>query len=129
MKNDCVKYNIFFFFKFGVVEIICQCVCFEMDINIFEICLMCNGIGEVQVFIFFVEEIEGNLNYLFQECGEKKVILEVYLYLEVYFKCGILLCQRKWFLKYKKWIDVQGVILYYFLEYFFKDGNNNEIVF
>lgn len=127
MKNDRAKHNILPPSKFGVVEITRQRVRPETDINTSETCPTCNGTGEVQASILFAEEIEGNLNYLLQERGEKKVTLQVHPYLEAYFKRGILSRQRKWFLKYKKWIDVQGVTSHHLLEYSFKDKNNNEI--
>jgi ribonuclease G len=127
MKSDRAKHNILPPSKFGVVEITRQRVRPETDINTSETCPTCNGTGEVQASILFAEEIENNLNYLLQDKKEQKLILLVHPYLEAYFKQGFLSKQWKWFLKYKKWIEVRGVTSNHLLEYTFLDKNNNEI--
>lgn len=127
MKGDRAKHNILPPSKFGVVEITRQRVRPETDINTSETCPTCNGTGEVQASILFAEEIENNLHYLLQDRREKKLVLLVHPYLEAYFKNGLLSRQRKWFLKYKKWIEVRGVTSHHLLQYSFLDGNNNEI--
>jgi len=81
----------------------------------------------VQASILFAEEIEMNLNFLLADKKEKKIALLVHPYLEAYFKKGLFSKRWKWFLKYKKWVDVRGVTAYHLLEYNFLDKNNNEI--
>jgi ribonuclease G len=127
MRSDRAKHNILPPSKFGVVEITRQRVRPETDINTSETCPTCNGTGEVQASILFAEEIENNLNYLLQDRKEKKVVLLVHPYLEAYFKNGFMSRQRRWFIKYKKWIDVRGVTSHHLLQYSFLDGKNNEI--
>lgn len=127
MRSDRAKHNILPPSKFGVVEITRQRVRPETDINTSETCPTCNGTGEVQASILFAEEIEMNLNFLLTDKKEKKVSLLVHPYLEAYFKKGLFSKRWKWFLKYKKWIDVRGVTAYHLLEYNFLDKDNNEI--
>jgi ribonuclease G len=127
MKMDRAKHNILPPSKFGVVEITRQRVRPETDINTAETCPTCNGTGEVQASILFAEEIETTLNFLMQDRKESKVTLLVHPYLEAYFKKGFMSRQRKWFFKYKKWIDVKGVMANHLLQYTFLDKNNNEI--
>lgn len=127
MRSDRAKHNILPPSKFGVVEITRQRVRPETDINTSETCPTCNGTGEVQASILFAEEIEMNLNFLLGDKKEKKIALLVHPYLEAYFKKGLFSKRWKWFLKYKKWVDVRGVTAYHLLEYNFLDKNNNEI--
>jgi ribonuclease G len=127
MRSDRAKHNILPPSKFGVVEITRQRVRPETDINTSETCPTCNGTGEVQASILFAEEIEMNLNFLLSDKKEKKIVLLVHPYLESYFKRGLFSKRWKWFMKYKKWVDVRGVTAYNLLEYNFLDKNNNEI--
>jgi ribonuclease G len=127
MRGDRAKHNILPPSKFGVVEITRQRVRPETDINTSETCPTCNGTGEVQASILLAEEIENNLNYLLQDRGEKKLVLQVHPYLAAYFKQGFLSKRLKWFFKYKKWVDVRGVTSHHLLQYSFLDAQNNEI--
>ncbi len=127
MNTDRAKHNILPPSKFGVVEITRQRVRPETDINTSETCPTCNGTGEVQATILFAEEIENNLNYLIHDRKEKSVTLLVHPYLEAYFKRGLVSRQKKWLMKYKKWIPVRGVTANQLLEYTFVNKNNEEI--
>jgi ribonuclease G len=127
MQNDRAKHNILPPSKFGVIEITRQRVRPETDINTSEMCPTCNGTGEVQASILFAEEIETNLNYLITDRKETGVTLLVHPYLEAYFKRGLISKQVKWFLKYKKWIPVQGVTAHHLLQYSFVNKNNEDI--
>ncbi len=127
MKSDRAKHNILPPSKFGVVEITRQRVRPETDIITSETCPTCNGTGEVQATILFAEEIENNLNFLISDRGEKKITLLVHPYLEAYFKNGLFSRRFKWFMKYKKWIQVRGVTANNLLQYTFVNEKNEEI--
>lgn len=127
MKSDRAKHNILPPSKFGVIEITRQRVRPETDINTNETCPTCNGTGEVQASILFAEEIESNVNFLLGDRKESKLTLLVHPYLEAYFKKGLISKRMKWFLKYKKWVDVRGVSSSHLLQFSFLDKNNNEI--
>jgi len=127
MQNDRAKHNILPPSKFGVIEITRQRVRPETDINTSETCPTCNGTGEVQASILFAEEIEANLNFLIKERKLSGVTLLVHPYLEAYFKKGLLSKQMRWFMKYGKWIPVQGVTANHLLEYTFVNKEHEEI--
>lgn len=127
MQNDRAKHNILPPSKFGVIEITRQRVRPETDINTSETCPTCNGTGEVQASILFAEEIEANLNFLIKERKLSGVTLLVHPYLEAYFKKGLLSKQMSWFMKYGKWIPVQGVTANHLLEYTFVNKEHEEI--
>ncbi len=127
MQSDRAKHNILPPSKFGVIEITRQRVRPETDINTSETCPTCNGTGEVQASILFAEEIESNLAYLLLDRKESHVSLLVHPYLEAYFKKGLISRQMKWFFKYKKWIQVRGVMAHHLLEYSFVNKANEEI--
>lgn len=90
MKKDCVQYMILFLSKFGLMQIICQWVWLEVNISIFEVCLICNGIGKINVFLLIYDEIECDLNFIVQFWLKLKIKLLVYFFIEVYFKKGFL---------------------------------------
>lgn len=127
MKMDRAKHNVLPPSKFGVVEVTRQRVRPETEIKTNETCPTCNGTGEVQATILFAEEIENNLHYLLLDKKESKVSILVHPYLESYFKHGFISKQMKWFLKYKKWVSVRGVVANQLLEYTFVNEKNEEI--
>jgi ribonuclease G len=81
----------------------------------------------VQASILFAEEIENNLNYLIKERKLSDISLLVHPYLEAYFKRGLFSKQMRWFMKYGKWIPVQGVTANHLLEYTFVNKDQEEI--
>lgn len=127
MKSDRAKHNILPPSKFGVIEITRQRVRPETDIKTSEACPTCNGTGEVQASILLAEEIESNLNYLLTDRKEAAVSLLVHPYLEAYFTKGFISRQVKWFIKYKKWVQVRAVTANHLLQYSFVNKNNEEI--
>ena len=131
MKPDRAKHSIIPPSKFGVVEITRQRVRPVTDIETSEVCPSCGGSGKIQASIMFTDEIENQLNYLLLDRKEKKVSLLVHPYLESYFKKGGFLRSKqwKWYFKFKKWIPVHAVNEHQFLEYHFKNANNELIEF
>lgn len=127
MKSDRAKHNILPPSKFGVVEITRQRVRPETDIKTTEKCPVCDGTGEITASILFADEIENNLAFLLEDKREKYVELHVHPYLESFFKKGVLSRQMKWWLKYKKWVPVRGITDHHFLQYSFKNKQNEEI--
>ena len=127
MKSDRAKHNIIPPSRFGVVEITRQRVRPETDIKTSEKCPVCEGTGEITASILFADEIENNLAYLLQDKKEKYVELHVHPYIESHFKKGLMSKQVKWYMKYKKWVPVRGITEHHFLQYSFKNKNNEEI--
>tara|TARA_B100001059_G_scaffold100177_1_gene99812 strand:+ start:138 stop:1685 length:1548 start_codon:yes stop_codon:yes gene_type:complete len=127
MKPDRAKHNIVPPSRFGVVEITRQRVRPETEIKTGETCPTCNGSGEIQASILFAEEIESNIEYIIQQGLKNGIELNVHPYLEAFFTKGLLSKQVKWFMKYKKWVPVNGLSSYRLLEYNITDKNKKKI--
>ena len=127
MKPDRAKHNIVPPSRFGVVEITRQRVRPETEIKTGETCPTCNGTGEIQASILFAEEIESNIEYVLQQNPKKSVELSVHPYLEAFFTKGLMSKQMRWFLKHKRWVSINGLSSYRFLEYNITDKNKKKI--
>ena len=127
MKPDRAKHNIVPPSRFGVVEITRQRVRPETEIKTGETCPTCNGTGEIQASILFAEEIESNIEYVLQQNPKESVELSVHPYLEAFFTKGLMSKQMRWFLKHKRWVSVNGLSSYRFLEYNITDKNKKKI--
>ncbi len=127
MKSDRAKHNIVPPSRFGVVEITRQRVRPETEIKTGETCPECNGAGEIQASILFAEEIESNIEYVLQQNPKKSIQLSVHPYLEAFFTKGFISKQMRWFLKHKKWVSINGLSSYRFLEYKITDKNKKKI--
>ena len=127
MKSDRAKHNILPPSRFGVIEITRQRVRPETDIKTTEKCPVCEGTGEITASILFTDEIENNLAYLLKDKKEKHVELYVHPYIESYFKKGLFSKQVKWYFQYKKWIPVKGLTDHHFLQYSFRNKQNEEL--
>ena len=127
MKPDRAKHNIVPPSRFGVVEITRQRVRPETEIKTGETCPTCNGKGEIQASILFAEEIESNIEYVLQQNPKKSVELSVHPYLEAFFTKGLMSKQVRWFFKHKRWVSVNGLSSYRFLEYNITDKNKKKI--
>ena len=127
MKPDRAKHNIVPPSRFGVVEITRQRVRPETEIKTGETCPTCNGTGEIQASILFAEEIESNIEYVLQQNPKKSIELSLHPYLEAFFTKGLMSKQMRWFLKHKRWVSINGLSSYRFLEYNITDKNKKKI--
>jgi ribonuclease G len=126
MKGDRAKYNIQPPSRFGVIEMTRQRVRPETDIKTTEVCSTCGGSGEVQASILVIEEIEHKLIFLLER-DHKSISLNVHPFIAAYLRKGVKSIQRKWLIKHKKWIQIQGLTKLGMLDYNFIDSNNKEI--
>lgn len=127
MKDDRAKHTVLPPTKFGLIQITRQRVRPEMEIKTSEKCPCCNGNGETHATILLIDDIENNLRYLLEQQNEKKISLTAHPFIEAYLTKGFYSVQRKWFMKYKKWVKIQRSSAYSFLEYRFFDTKNEEI--
>ena len=127
MRDDRAKHTVLPPTKFGLVQITRQRVRPEMEIKTAEKCPCCNGNGETHATILLIDEIENNLRYLLQQMNQKKITLIVHPFVEAYLTKGFYSIQRKWFTKYKRWVNVRKSDAYQFLEYRFFDAKQEEI--
>jgi ribonuclease G len=127
MATDRAKHQILPPTKFGLVQITRQRVRPEMNVKTAEKCPSCNGTGEIGTTVTLVDEIEAKLKFIMREQNEKKITLSTNPYLAAYFTSGLMSPRTKWFLKYKKWINVRSVDSYSMLEYRFVLPDGQEI--
>ncbi len=127
MAKDHAKHTVLPPSKFGLIQITRQRVRPEMNIEILEKCPVCDGSGKIKPSIIFTDEIEKNIKYLLHDQNEPQLTLSLHPYLCAYLTKGLFSIQKKWYLKFKKWIKIRSMPSYHFLEYHFFDKNNDEI--
>ncbi|MFA6923057.1 MAG: Rne/Rng family ribonuclease [Bacteroidales bacterium] len=123
MKNDRAKHNIIPPSKFGLVQITRQRVRTETSVNTVEKCPACDGTGEIKASITFVDDIESDIKYIFDELNQKHLHLEIHPIIYPYLKK----LQWKWYFKFKKWIKIKSSNSCHLLECRFFDKNDDEI--
>ncbi|MCG8410293.1 MAG: Rne/Rng family ribonuclease [Bacteroidales bacterium] len=127
MFADRTKHNILPLSKFGLMQITRQRVRPELDIRTVEKCPTCKGTGEINPSVLFVDDIENHIDFLINEVNNKHITLKVHPYIAGYIKQGMFSRRFKWFLRFKKWIRIEEVSSYHFLEFHFFN-KNGEII-
>lgn len=127
MSSDRTKHNILPLSKFGLMQITRQRVRPELNIEIMEKCPTCKGSGEITPSVLFVDDIENYISFLINEANYKKLTLKVHPYIAGYIKHGLFSKKFKWFLKFKKKINIESVSSCQLLEFHFFD-ENGEII-
>lgn len=127
MRSDRAKHNIIPPTRFGVIELTRQRVRPVTDIKTAETCPACKGTGEVESSILIIDEIENSLRFYLEEYKGGDITLQVHPFVDAYLKRGLKSIQRTWFLNYKKWIPVKGVLDFTLLQYQFVNSKNEVI--
>ena len=127
MKRDRAQHTILQLSKFGLMQITRQRARPEIKINTAETCPACNGSGKVNATILVSDEIERDLNFVFQSHPKSKVKLYVHPYLEAYLKKGLPSIQMNWWLKHRNWVKIIPKSDYSLTKYRFFDKNDDEI--
>ncbi len=128
MAKDRTKHNILPLSKFCLMQITRQRVRPEENIETAESCPTCNGSGKIVPSILFADELNGKVKYALKELNKKKLTLKVHPYVAAYLTKGMNSPRNKWFLKHMKWVDIEGISAYSYLEYHFYDENLEEII-
>ena len=129
MAEDKTKSNVLPPSKFGLIEITRQRVRPEIEIKTTEVCPTCNGSGEIQASVLVTDEIENNLNYLFENEPQKGITLACHPYIAAFMTQGIISQRFTWLMRYKKWIKIRPNSSYTLLEYNFLNSEGEEILF
>ncbi len=129
MKGDRSKYTILPISKFGLSQITRQRVRPEMNVVTRESCPSCGGSGTITASIAVTDHIENNLDHLVSKQNESSISIILHPFIYAYYKEGIISRQVKWFIKYKKWINLVkdtslGIVEYHFLN---KNGDIIEL--
>ncbi len=127
MEDDRSKNTVLPLSKFGLMQITRQRVRPEVNIATRESCPACNGTGKVTATILVSDQIEKNLNYLLEQQNESKLVMVVHPYLSAYFTKGIISQRMKWFLKYRKWVEIIPDSALSIMEYSILNKNGEEI--
>ena len=130
MAGDKARHNILPLSKFGLMQITRQRVRPEMLIDTVEKCPTCSGTGEISSSIIILEEIENNLKYIRRQHPEQKDLnLKVHPFVAAFITKGFLnSLRRQWNKKYNCSITIKPSKTVSFLDYFFTDKNNVDIV-
>lgn len=127
MRSDRSKYTILPISKFGLSQITRQRVRPEISVETRETCPTCGGTGKIQASINITDLIENHIEHLMLKQNESGVTIIVHPFVYAYYKEGIVSRQMKWFLKYKKWINLTKDSTLGIMEYHFIDKNGEEI--
>tara|TARA_B100001146_G_scaffold220645_1_gene229642 strand:- start:9887 stop:11434 length:1548 start_codon:yes stop_codon:yes gene_type:complete len=123
MKDDRAKHKILPPSKFGLIQITRQRVRPEMNIKTREEDPN-QGEGEIEAPIVLVQKMTEDLKRLFKK-DYKKMTLHTHPFIAAFLTKGFPSVRTKWFMKHKKWVNIQPRDAYTYLEYHFldKDGN------
>jgi ribonuclease G len=92
-----------------------------------ETCPTCNGTGAISSSLNIGETIEHNLDFIMRKQNENGISLAVHPYLHSFFTQGLYSKRLQWFVKYKKWINLQKDSSLGILDYHFKNKSGEEI--
>ncbi len=118
MSFDRTKHKILPPSKFGLVQITRQRVRSELEIKTRE--PNPNKNGEVEAPIVMIDKIENELEKIMSSGKSyKKITLNAHPFVASYLTKGMTSIRFRWFIKYKKWIDVLPRDAYQYLQYKF----------
>ena len=127
MKKDRAQHTVLPLSKFGLMQITRQRVRPEVKIDTTEVCPTCGGTGKMNASILLIEDIERDLNFIYQSRPKAKIKLVVHPYIEAYLKKGFPSKQMQWSRKFWKWIRLESNSNFHLTKYKFYDRNDDEI--
>ena len=119
MKSDRAKHTILPLTKFGLMQITRQRVRPELNIATTEICPTCGGSGKIAPSLLVTDQIEQHIDHLLVKQNEKELTIAMHPFVHAYFTKGVYSRQMQWFIKYKKWVNLEvdsslGLVDYHF---------------
>lgn len=127
MAGDRAQHTILPLSKFGLMQITRQRVRPAVKIDTTEKCPVCRGTGKAAASTLVTDDIERDINYIFQTSRDAKVSLIVHPFVMTFLRKGWPSIQMKWAMKHKKWIRVTEDRSYHLYKYTFRDQNNDEV--
>ena len=125
MEDDRAKHKILPPSKFGLIQITRQRVRPEVNIKTRE--EDPNGqSGEIEAPISVVHRITEDLKRLSKK-DYKNLTLNTHPFIAAFLTKGFPSVRTKWFMKHKKWVNIQPRDAYTYLEYHFLDKDGNQI--
>ncbi len=127
MKDDRAKHKILPPSKFGLIQITRQRVRPELHIKTKEEDPSKIS-GEVDAPIVLIDRITTELEQIINQTTYKgRITLNIHPFIAAYLTKGILSIRFKWFLKYRRWIQILPRDAYTYLEYRFKTNEGTPL--
>ncbi|WGH25822.1 MAG: Rne/Rng family ribonuclease [Candidatus Shikimatogenerans bostrichidophilus] len=125
MKNDRFKHKILPPSKFNLIQITRERIREETNINNKEPNPNNNldNCSYVESPFYHIKKIEHFLNFYYKNNNDK-IFLHVHPFIAAYLKYGFFSLRLKWFIKYKKWINIIERNSFNYLEYKFLNDKN-----
>jgi len=127
MGTDRAKHHILPLSKFGLMQITRQRVRPEMSVETIEKCPSCNGSGDINPTILFVDELENHVRWSLQKYKNQRIVLKLHPYVAAYLNKGLFSIRFRWRVKYLRRLHIQASGSNAFLEYHFFDKNGEKI--
>jgi len=127
MSTDRAQHTILPLSKFGLMQVTRQRTRPEIQITTAETCPSCKGTGKIQPTVLVTDGIQRNLDMILSSRPDAKLKLIVHPYVKAFLNEGWYNQRRKWFVKYKKWIEVQSDSSFPINKYKFYDEKDDEI--
>ena len=127
MSKDRTKHKILPPSKFGLIQITRQRVRPELNIKTLE--PNPNQTSEVEAPIVLIDKIKSDLNSILNHSKHKKrnIYLHVHPFVAAYLTQGIASIKFKWWIKFKRRINIIPRDAYQYLQYKFRDEKNRSI--
>jgi len=106
MMEDKAKSTVLPLSKFGLMQITRERVRPQMNIITKETCPTCNGTGKITASILTSDLIEKNIEHLLVKQNEKDLVLALHPYLHAFFTRGFISQRMRWYMKYKRWVNI-----------------------
>jgi ribonuclease G len=127
LKEDRSKATVLPLSKFGLMQITRQRVRPELNIKTQEVCPTCNGTGKIGPSIGITDRIESDVSYLLGKQNESGLSLYVNPLVYAHLTKGFLSPQVKWFMKYRKRVNIKPDSTLGVVDYLFTDKNQEPI--
>jgi ribonuclease G len=127
MLKDRAQHTILPLSKFGLMQITRQRVRPELKINTSEACPSCNGSGKVQSTVLLTDDIKRDLDFVLQTRPKGKLTLRVHPFVEAFLKKGFPNTPMRWYLQYRKWVNIVAAPELPMTQFKFFDDHNEEI--
>ena len=128
MSTDRAQHTVLPLSKFGLMQITRQRTRPEIKIKTAEVCPSCNGTGNVTPSVLVTDEIERNLDIIFDARPKAKIKLIAHPYVKSHLSQGFWnSAKMKWYRKHRSWVDIQADTSFPLNIFKFYDRNNDEI--
>ena len=127
MSKDRTKHKILPPSKFGLIQVTRQRVRPELNIKTLE--PNPNPSNEVEAPIVLIDKIKSDLNTILNHPKHKKksIFLHVHPFVAAYLTLGIASIKFKWWIKFKRRINIIPRDAYQYLQYKFRDEKNRSL--